>query len=59
MEYVVGIWSSHVRPPHVRAWIYGRGNDWNTQQWLLRQIKTIDFQGVNTTRRFAAALREF
>ena len=37
----------------------GRGNDWGTQQGLLRQIKAIDFRGVNTTRRFAAALREF
>ncbi len=37
----------------------GRGNDWSTQQGLLRQIKAIDFRGVNTTRRFAAALREF
>ena len=37
----------------------GRGNDWDTQQGLLRQIKAIDFRGVNTTRRFAAALREF
>ena len=29
----------------------GRGNDWGTQQGLLRQIKAIDFRGVNTTRR--------
>ena len=37
----------------------GRGNDWDTQQGLLRQIKAIDFRGVNTTRRFAAPLRGF
>ena len=37
----------------------GRGNDWGTQQGLLRQIKAIAIRGVNTTRRFAAPLREF
>ncbi len=34
-----------------------RGNDWHTQQWLLHQIKAIEFQSVNTTRYFDAALR--
>ncbi len=54
MEFVLGIWSSHVKAPQQEAWINGRENDWNTQQWLLRQIKTIDFPGVNTTCRLAA-----
>jgi hypothetical protein len=56
MECLADIWSSHVRKRSRRLVENRRGNDWHTQQWLLHQIKAIEFPGVNTTRWFGAAL---
>ena len=56
MECLADIWSSHACK-HSRGLVENkRGNDWHTQQWLLHQIKAIEFPGVNTTRWFGAAL---
>ena len=57
MECLADIWSSHACK-HSRVLVENkRGNDWHTQQWLLHQIKAIEFQSVNTTRCFASAMR--
>ena len=50
MECLVDIWSSHVRKRSQGLVGSQTGNDWHTQQWLLHQIKAIEFPGVNTTR---------
>ena len=56
MECLADIWSSHACK-HSRVLVENkRGNDWHTQQWLLHQIKAIEFQSVNTTRCFASAV---
>jgi len=56
MECLADIWSSHACK-HSRGLVENkRGNDWHTQQWLLHQIKAIEFQSVNTTRCFASAM---
>ena len=50
MECLADIWSSHACK-HSRGLMENkRGNDWHTQQWLLHQIKAIEFQSVNTAR---------